>query len=134
MKKTAMGVYALAVCFVTVICFVISLGIALYGAVQVIKPEFTLIGSDYMAHQTNDAYWNGCSGDHYCDGSDERKKNRPGEADLTQQREASYKRVLVNEQRDGAQTLVKSLIVIFIDIGVFAFHWFIVRSVTEHSA
>jgi hypothetical protein len=134
MKKTALGVYALAVCFVTVICFVITLGIALYSAVQIARPEFTLTGSDYTAHQTNDAYWNGCSGDRYCGGSDERKKDRPGEAELTQQRTASYTRVLANEQRDGAQVLVKSLIVVFIDMAVFAFHWFIARRASEQAA
>jgi hypothetical protein len=134
MKKTALGVYALAVCFMTVTCFVITLGIALYSVVQIAKPEFTLTGSDYTAHQTNDTYWNGCSGDHYCSGADEQKKQRPVEAELTHQREASYTRVLANEQRDGAQVLVKSLIVILIDMAVFAFHWFVARRASEHAA
>ncbi|WNV06523.1 hypothetical protein RP726_08990 [Candidatus Methylospira mobilis] len=80
----------------------ITLGIALYELVQIARPEFTLIGSDYMAHQSNDAYWNGCGGDHYCGGSDERKEERPGDAELTRQRETSYIRVLANERRAGA--------------------------------
>lgn len=87
------------------------------------KPEFTIDSWQYSQHQTNDAYWNGCSGGgQYC-GPAEKKKERPIEPELTKQREESFARALSNEQRGGSQTLVKCLIVMFIDAIVFALHW-----------
>lgn len=42
MKKSLLEFYALAICFVTVVCLVIALGIATYGVVGMANPEFTL--------------------------------------------------------------------------------------------
>lgn len=126
MKKSILEIYALAVCFVTVVCFVVTLGIATYSVLEIAKPEFTLNSWQYSQHQTNDAYWNNCSGGRYC-GPEEKKKERPSEPELTKQREESFARALSNEQRDGSQTLVKCLIVLLIDAAAFALHWLLSR-------
>jgi hypothetical protein len=125
LKKSILEIYALAVCFVTVVCFVVAFGIATYSILQIAKPEFTIDSWQYSQHQTNDAYWNSCSGSRYC--GTEEKKERPSELELTKQREESFARILSNEQRDGSQVLVKCLIVLLIDAAAFAFHWFISR-------
>jgi hypothetical protein len=122
LKKSILEIYALAVCFVTVVCFVVALGIASYSVLEISKPEFTITSWQYSQHQTNDAFWNSCSGGRYC-GSEEKKKERPSEPELTKQREESFALVLLNEQRDASQTLVKCLIVILIDAAAFALHW-----------
>ena len=133
MKKSILEIYALAVCFVTVVCFVVALGIAAYSVLEIAKPEFTLNSWQYSQHQTNDAYWNGCSGGRYC-GPEEKKKERPSEPELTKLREESYARVVSGEQRDGSQTLVKCLIVMLIDAAVFAVHWFVARRARASAA
>lgn len=122
MKKSILEIYALAVCFVTVVCFVVALGIAAYSILAIAKPEFTINTWQHSRHQTNDAYWGNCSGGNYC-GSEDKKKERPGEAELTKQREESFARALLNEQREGSQTLVKFLIVMLVDAAAFALHW-----------
>jgi hypothetical protein len=126
LKKSILEIYALAVCFVTVVCFVVALGIATYSILEIAKPEFTIDSWQYSSHQTNDAYWNSCSGNRYCS-SEEKKKERPSELELTKQREESFARILSNEQRDGSQALVKCLIVLLIDAAAFALHWLISR-------
>ena len=56
MKKTILEVYALAVCFVTIFCFAIFLGIAIYGLIEISNPEFTLNSRAYERHQSNEAF------------------------------------------------------------------------------
>ena len=126
MKKTVLEIYALAVCFVTVVCFVIAFGIALYSLVQIAKPEFTMSSWTYASFQTNDAYWDSCGGRYGC-GPDEKKRERPPEPELTKKREEAYSRALASEQRDGGQSLVKSLIVVLLDLAIFFGHWVLAR-------
>ncbi|MFM9881364.1 MAG: hypothetical protein ACKVOO_13250 [Burkholderiaceae bacterium] len=58
MKKTTLEIYAMAVCFVAVVCFIISMRIASYAVVGIVSPEFTMPSWAYAQHQTNDAFWN----------------------------------------------------------------------------
>ncbi|MDR2240704.1 MAG: hypothetical protein LBE33_09700 [Zoogloeaceae bacterium] len=125
MKKTILEIYALAVCFVTVVCFVACLGVASYSVVQIANPNFTMHSYEYNRYQTNDAFWKDC-GRYYCS-DEEKKRPRPPEAEVTKQREDAFALALASEQRDGYQTLVKTLIVILIDLVVFAAHWVIAR-------
>jgi hypothetical protein len=127
MKKTVLEIYALAICFVTVVCFVIALGIAAYGIVGIANPGFTISSWVYAQHQTNDAFWNGPNAPRVHDGTDDKSKERPNEAELTKQREASYERALASERRDNLQSIAKSSIVMLIDMIVFFLHWLIAR-------
>jgi hypothetical protein len=56
-KKSILEVYALAVCFATIVCFVVALGIALYDLVKILNPEFALSSYEYKRHQNNDEFW-----------------------------------------------------------------------------
>lgn len=134
MKKNLLEIYALAVCFITVVCFVIAAGIGSYSLIEVAKPDFTMSAYLYEQYQTNDSYWNGrgCLGP-YC-GNEEKKKERPGEAELTRQRQDAYSHALLSEQRAGSQTLVKAVIVMLIDAVVFLLHWLIALRARRNSA
>ena len=48
--------YALAVCFVTLVCFTIALGIGLYDIIQIVNPEFTITGYEFKRYQSNEAF------------------------------------------------------------------------------
>ena len=127
MKKTFLEIYALAVCFVTVVCFVAALGVAIYDVVQIANPEFTMNSWQYERFQSNDAFWRGCrdrSG--YCS-AEEKKKQRPSETQLTRQRKDAFALALKSEQREGAQSLLKATIVLLIDMAVFFVHWILAR-------
>ena len=132
MKKTVVEIYALAVCFVTVVCFVVSMGFGSYGVIGMVSPEFTMSSLTYTQHQTNDAFWSAPSGwsgpiGARFRGPGETLKERPSEPELTKQREESYARALASERRDNAQVAVKALIVIVIDLVVFLCHWLVAR-------
>ena len=126
MKKSILEGYALAVCFVTVICFVIASGIGLYSIIGIANPEFTLPAWMYERHQSNDAFWQ-MNTLPPMPGSDRESKPRPPEAELTQQRQASYALAIKSEQRASVQTLTKASIVIFIDLIIFGAHWRVAR-------
>ena len=132
MKKSMLEMYALAVCFVTLLCFVIALGIGIYNLIRVVNPEFTLNGYEYERHQSNEAFQSS-------PGIELRGLARglaparsaeipePSDEELTRQREQSYQNVLRAEQRRGTQSLTMVGIVIFIDLLVFAVHWLLAR-------
>ena len=128
MKKPILEIYALAVCFVTLVCFVIALGIGVYDLIQIANPEFTMNAYEYQRHQSNEAF-----------GRSPRIQLRgiaPGvpvgptersEEELTRQREESYQTALRSEQRRAGQSLTMMAIVLVIDVLVFLPHWLLAR-------
>ena len=127
MKKTVLEIYALAVCFVTVVCFVIALGISAYGVVGIVNPDFTMSSWVYTQHQANDAFWNGPGAPRVPGSAEDKSKERPKEPELTKLREASYERAIASERRDNFQSVTKSSIVMLIDVVVFFLHWLLAR-------
>lgn len=134
MKKSVLEIYALAVCFVTVVCLAIALGIAGYGVIGIINPDFTLSSWVYTQHQTNDAFWISPGSQRIRSGVEEKPKERPNEAEVTKLRLASYERALTTERRDNFQSVTKSFIVVVIDIAVFFFHWLLARRARRSAA
>ncbi len=128
MKKSILEIYALSVCFVTLVCFVIALGIGIYDLIQITNPEFTLNPYEYERHQSNEAF-----------GRSPRIEMRgvapgvapgvpigptkPSEEELTKQREESYQAAIRSERRSGIQSLTIVGIVMVIDLCVFGVHW-----------
>jgi hypothetical protein len=129
MKKGVLEIYALAVCFVAVVCLVCALGVGIYCFIASVSPSFTLSAWEYEQYQTNDAYWQmrtrGRGGETVEGGKPEME--RPTDYDLTRMRERDYALALRSEQRSGGQGVVKSAIVIVIDLVVFYIHWLIAR-------
>jgi len=119
MKKNLLEIYALAVCFVTIVCAVCATGIGLYDLLEISKPEFTMSAYTYQRHQTNDAFIQ--------DECKEIGKKKLSEEKKTQLRLASYERALKTEQRDAIQSLVKVLIILSLDGLLFWLHWGIAR-------
>jgi hypothetical protein len=129
LRKTILEIYALAVCFVAVVCFVVALGMALYSLVGIANPEFTLDSWKYEQHQTNDTFFNGPHGRV----SPDEKRVRPSAPELTRLRTESYAAAIAAERRENVQTLVKTLIVMAIDVLVFLGHWAIGRRARTES-
>lgn len=128
MKKSLLEIYALAVCFATIVCFVISLGVAIYSIVEIINPEFTMNSYEYKRYQSNDAYWLSRVDDYR---NKEKEMQRPSEDELTKQRTEGYRLAVISEKRDGYQGLTKTGIIILINILVFFIHWRIAQRARE---
>jgi hypothetical protein len=125
MKKTLLEVYALAVCFVTITCFAISLGVGIYDVIELNAPEFTMKSCDYEKHQTNENFsrnW------------DEEKRQKFSEERITKLREDSYQVAIEKEKRDAIQSLLQILIIISIDTIIFLIHWLIARKSRNSAA
>ncbi len=122
MKKSALEIYSLAVCFIAVVAFVISLGTGLYSIIKISYPEFTIDQWRYEQFQTNDKFWEN-NPKHFPPELKGEPAKRPPEAELTKMREEAYQVVLKGEQRNGSQTLVHSLIFFLISSVVFFLHW-----------
>ncbi len=123
-KKSLLEIYALAVCFVTVVCFVIALGIGLYDLVELAYPEFSLSSYEYERHQSDEAFMRHWAKD----------KKRPAEGEVTKLREESFRTELRKEQRSAMQSLVQILIVLAIDVVVFFVHWRLAKRARESVA
>lgn len=133
MRRTILEVYALAVCFVTVVCMVVTVGVGAYSLIQIVRPDFTMSAWSYDQYRSNDAFWSGCPGRRGC-GAEDKRAPRPEEAVLTRQREDAFAMALASEQRDGGQTLVKAAIVALVDALAFLIHWLIARRARADAA
>jgi len=131
MKKSILEIYALAVCFLALLCFVIALGIGVYDLIQIANPEFTISAYEYERHQSNEAFdtVRGSPGRTLrgiSPGIPIEPTERP-EEEVTQQREESFQAALRFERRRGMQSLIQIIIILVIDVLVFVPHWLWIR-------
>lgn len=126
--KSKLEIYALAICFASMITLVISLSIAGYGVFRIALPDLTINSYSYDMFQTNDAYWKRNSSS--CSKNKE-KKERPTEDELTKQRLAAYEIELKGERRDGFQSLIQCSLFIIISSLVLLIHWRIAKRARE---
>lgn len=125
MKKSILEIYALAVCFVTVVCAVISLGIGIYDILEITNPEFTLPSYQYERHQTNEAFFRkDC-------GKEDKDLASLSEGEKTKRRLESLEVALKAERRGGVQSIVKAFIVLIVDTIAFIIHWWVARRARE---
>ena len=125
MKKPILEIYALAVCFFTVACFVITLGIALYDLIQITNPEFTLSAYQYERYQSNEAFKQSLHLN-----KDEKVLS---DEELTKRREEGHTQAIRAERHEAAQSLVQMSLIIFIDLIVFIIHWLLAKRVRQSS-
>ena len=124
MKKSLLEIYSLAVCFVTMICFAVSLGIGIYDVLEMSNPELTLTSYLYQQHQTNEEftkYW-------------PKDREKPADQEITKMREKSYEMSLAAEKRDAMQSFIHVLIIMLIDMGIFFVHWKFAKRARETNA
>ncbi len=126
MKKTILEIYALAVCFAAVVCFVIAAGVGLYALIGVVKPELTLPSWEYDRHRDNDIFWDLDKPPQLpmAPGPEVLKQpQRPPEEELTRRREQSLQHAIRAEQRNRLQTVLQTSIVLLLNMVIFAVHW-----------
>ena len=133
MKKSIFEIYALAVCFFAVACFTISFGIGAYAVVGILSPETTMNSWQYNKFQTNDAYWGNPTPFREV-AAEAKPKERPPEAELTIERVSVYKVAIDSERRESFQTVLKTSIIVVIDILLFSLHWALARRSRTNAA
>ncbi|WP_027967471.1 hypothetical protein [Halomonas halocynthiae] len=128
MKKNIVEIYALAVCFFTVACFVVVLGMTAWNVVELSAPEFTINNSTYEAHLTDENYRRWLIQRNQYRSEDYKP---PEGAELTQSRETNWQQEIRSEQRGALQSLIQNIIILVIDLLVFIGHWVIARRSRE---
>ena len=109
--RSLIQVYALCVCFASLMCFVIALGIGAYDVVEVTAPEFTLVTYPYTASQLPELM----DGKPHTD------------AELATALAVYQKTAIEYHKQSALQSLVFVGIICSIDIVVFGAHWWIAK-------
>ncbi|HEY9161535.1 MAG TPA: hypothetical protein VIS94_10660 [Desulfomonilia bacterium] len=121
--KSKLEIYALAVCFTSVVCLVISVGIAGYNIIEIINPELTIGSYVYNTLQSNDSFWESRK----CNNESKVLPVRPPEEELSKKRKEALAIALKGEKREGFQSLVKTLMFILAGGIALLVHWKIAK-------
>lgn len=126
--KSKLEIYALAVCFSSVVCLVIASGIFGYAVFEILAPKMTMSSYQYNRYQTNESYWKDTKP--RCSKKD-KETERPNDEELTKQRLEAFSRVVEGEKRKGFQSLIRSLIFILVGTVVLFIHWRLAKTSRE---
>lgn len=121
LSKNILRIYALAVCFVSIIIFSVSTGIGVYDVVQINWPATTLSGWQYERYTSNENFTRDWPVD----------KALPDDAALDRLREEHLGIAIKGEARDAKRSLIQQLITMLIVAALFAFHWKLSRKTMQ---
>jgi len=121
LSKNILRIYALAVCFVSVIVFSVSAGVGVYDVVQINLPETTLSGWQYERYMSNENF----TRDWHAD------KPLPDDAALERLRAQHLDIAIKGEARDAMRSLIQQLITMLIVAALFFFHWKLSRKAMQ---
>ena len=122
MKKSLIEIYALAVCFMAVICFAIVFGILIYDIIEITNPEFSMSSRTINKHSSNDKFIDSV----YREAMKKKLQSKTDE-EITKLRNESFALDIQDIKRKAMQSLVKLSIIIIIDIVLFYLHWILAR-------
>lgn len=131
MKKSILEIYAMAICFVAVVAFTISLGIGLYNIVQIVNPKLTMNTWDWERFSNNDTFFNNSSHLFYDKSSEQLDRKYFTEDEITEKRENSLKLAIENEKRSALQSLIRVIIFLLITSTVYFLHWRLAKKSRE---
>ena len=133
MKKTILEIYALAVCFLTLACFIVLLGFALWSFIGLTAPSFTINQQQYNCHLSDQAYED-CISIEYLYSRQFKPKPVPRGAALSAARQTAYADLLRSEQRQSLQGLTMQLAMLTIVSLAFFAHWRLARRCRDGAA
>ena len=155
MKNGSYKIYALAICFVTLMCSAITMGVILYNFVKIAAPEVTLDSHTYDAHQSIEAFrrssyafrgspiyalgrqapafivggaFDGSSRIPVVDAPD-RTTESPAISDdeLEKLRVQSYESVLRGHKHSAVQSTIRLTIILLVSLSLFFIHWRLIK-------
>jgi hypothetical protein len=116
MGRSTIQIYALCVCFFSLMCFVVALGVGLYDGVQMTAPQFFLTQHHDNMYRSNENY--------LIYRPD--LKSMPG-PELDRLRVKEFGEAVASQRKAAVQSLVLVTIILLIDSVVFAVHWRIAK-------
>ncbi len=132
-------IYALAVCFATILCITISTGIGLFDIVQMVLPKLTMNSYEYRNLQSNENFrrsgmtgaWPALMainergpGAALARPVPKQGEQEPlSEEEVTRMREQQLAIIIDNARHDAQRSLIQIMIVLLVSCPVFYFHW-----------
>ena len=113
LSKNILRLYALAVCFVSVLIFSIFFGTSVYDVIQFNLPEVTMDNWHYERYQNNHNFIRDWPSE----------KPLPADEELVRLREEGYRIAIESEKRDAIQSLLVAGIIMLITAVLFLIHW-----------
>ena len=118
--KNLLEIYALAVCFLSVVVFVIISGIGSWGVIEWLAPDFAMSSHNYACYQSDEAYSDCLKDRTYYN---ENQEEIPKGEELTRRRLSKYQNDLVATKLSGQQTVFRMSIFLVIGLVIFFVHW-----------
>lgn len=132
MKKTIVEIYALAVCFFTIICFSFTIVFMAYNIIRALAPSFTISAWQYAEYQSNEQF---CSGGIVTfDSGSNKSTSKCGDKspeEITKLRLKAYTNVLDIEQKTAMQNIIYALILLLTIMFIYVSHWRIARKARQ---
>ncbi len=122
MKKSILEIYAMAVCFVTLIVFTVTLGVGIYNIVELVNPELTMNAWEWEKYQSNETFFEQMPRNYDEKGNIDSRSDYDND-EITKKRESGFKIALKSVKRGALQSLIRVLIILTINIIVFIPHW-----------
>ena len=119
MKRNVLEIYALAVCFFNVACFVIVFGMAVWNVVSIAAPQFTMNNYEWQQFQSDDTYSKQLSMGHGCN----KDYVVPTGQALTDARVKALNDALASQRHGDISSLIHNIIILLINVVVFLAHW-----------
>lgn len=110
--RSLVQIYALLVCFCSLMCFVIALGVGAYDVIEIAAPDLTLTADRHAYYPYASILTDG---------------KTHTEAELAEARAVQELWSLDYHRRSAIASLIFTAIVCAIDVVVFAVHWWIAR-------
>ena len=126
--KSKLETYALAVCFASIICLMISSAVAFNAIFSIVSPETTIYSTTFQKYQTNEMYVK-----KVLDSRTREEVKGLSDEELTAKRENAFNVELVPERRKGLQSLIRSLFFCLSGLIVFFIHWVIGKNARKQS-
>jgi hypothetical protein len=121
MQKSLLEIYALAVCFLSVMCFTVALGNVAWNVVVFANPEMSLDNATWAQHQSDEKYREYLISINY--GTEESPYLPPEGPALSQEREQSWTNALRGITRDAWPEILKWTISLALYAILFLIHW-----------
>jgi len=123
MKKNLLEIYALTVCFASVMFLIVTVAMCLYEAVRITAPSATVSGWTYERSLSDDAFL----------ATRPQGRAAPEASTLPRLRSEALKNALDSERHDGLQSFLQSLMYAIVAGVVFWLHWRLARRERLHS-
>jgi hypothetical protein len=146
-------IYALAVCFASVLCIAISTGIGIYDVVQISFPEQTMDSYQYRSFQSNEVFLQSqpypsamridpmmrnpaiaAGGRGSAPATQSSSGLQENQEEITKRRETQLAGAINNVVHDAQNSLIQILIILFISIPLFVVHWRFAQKLDSHNA